>query len=44
MTVVAQILDRMSGVAKPQRKFFLTLLDLDCHHAHHSRTHQLLEP
>lgn len=26
MTVVAQILDRMSGVAKPQRKFFLTLL------------------
>lgn len=25
MTVVAQILDRMSGVAKPQRKFFLTL-------------------
>lgn len=26
MTVVAQILDRMSGVAKPQRKFFLTLI------------------
>ncbi|MBA3573340.1 MAG: transposase [Pyrinomonadaceae bacterium] len=26
MTGVAQILDRMSGVAKPQRKFFLTLL------------------
>jgi hypothetical protein len=25
MTVVAQILDRMSGVAKPQRKFLLTL-------------------
>jgi hypothetical protein len=26
MTVVTQILDRMSGVAKPQRKFFLTLI------------------
>ena len=26
MTVVAQILDRLSGVAKPQRKFFLTLM------------------
>lgn len=26
MTVVTQILDRMSGVAKPQRKFFLTLM------------------
>jgi hypothetical protein len=25
MTVVAQILDRMSGIAKPQRKFLLTL-------------------
>jgi len=25
MTVVAQILDRLSGVAKPQRKFLLTL-------------------
>jgi len=25
MTVVTQILDRLSGVAKPQRKFFLTL-------------------
>jgi hypothetical protein len=25
MTVVAQILDRMSEVAKPQRKFLLTL-------------------
>lgn len=25
MTIVAQILDRMSGVAKPQRKFLLTL-------------------
>jgi hypothetical protein len=26
ITVVAQILDRLSGVAKPQRKFFLTLI------------------
>jgi hypothetical protein len=26
MTVVTQILDRLSGVAKPQRKFFLTLI------------------
>lgn len=26
MTIVAQILDSMSGVAKPQRKFFLTLI------------------
>lgn len=26
MTVVTQILDRISGVAKPQRKFFLTLI------------------
>ncbi len=26
MTVVAQILDRMSGITKPQRKFLLTLL------------------
>ncbi len=26
MTVVAQILDRLGGVAKPQRKFFLTLI------------------
>ncbi len=26
MTVVAQILDRLSGVAKPQRNFFLTLM------------------
>ncbi len=25
MTVVAEILDRMRGVAKPQRKFLLTL-------------------
>jgi hypothetical protein len=26
MTVVAQILDRLGGIAKPQRKFFLTLM------------------
>ena len=26
MTVVARILDRMGEVAKPQRKFFLTLI------------------
>ncbi len=26
MTVVTQILDRMSGITKPQRKFLLTLL------------------
>jgi hypothetical protein len=26
MTVVAQILDRLSGVAKPQHKFFLTFI------------------
>ena len=26
MTVVTQIFDRLSGVAKPQHKFFLTLI------------------
>jgi hypothetical protein len=25
MTIVAEILDCMSGISKPQRKFFLTL-------------------